>query len=254
LIVCSVLFALALTRVADPQKETMLNVARAARDTSLTLVRWILVAAPIGVFALSVAVAQKLGSAAAGAVAFYIALVCGMCTLFMALLYVIVFLRSRRVDFMKYWAPAQAVGFSARASMVALPAMISASDQLKQPPIVRSFLLPMAVALFRTGSAIHIPVGVLFLAGLYGVDVHASQMLTIIVVSVVTTFTIPSIPGGTLVVMVPVLLAANLPVAGIGILFAIDTLPDMFRTITHVTGDLAVASILSPHTKQLVTP
>jgi Na+/H+-dicarboxylate symporter len=45
--------------------------------------------------------------------------------------------------------------------------------------------------------------------------------------------------------MVPVLLAANLPVEGIGILLGVDTLPDMFRTTTNATGDLAVAAILS---------
>jgi Na+/H+-dicarboxylate symporter len=70
-------------------------------------------------------------------------------------------------------------------------------------------------------------------------------MLAIIVTSVVTTFSVPGIPSGTVVIMVPVLLAAHLPVAGIGVLMAIDTIPDMFRTITNVTGDLTVAAIVS---------
>lgn len=246
LIVFSVAFAIALTRIAAASRDTFLNFARALRDASLTLVRWILVAAPLGVFALSVAIAQKLGAAAAGAVVFYIVLVCAMCVAFMALLYAAVFLLARPgVAFPAIWAPAQAVGFSSRASMVALPAMITASEAMQQPLVIRSFFLPLAVAVFRAGSAINIPVGVLFLAQLYGVDVGAAQLVTIALMSVVTTFTIPSIPGGTIIVMVPVLLAAGLPVAGIGILLGIDTLPDMFRTITHVTGDLTVASLLS---------
>jgi len=44
--------------------------------------------------------------------------------------------------------------------------------------------------------------------------------------------------------MAPVLASANIPAAGIGVLLAIDTIPDMFRTTANVTGWLAAASIL----------
>ena len=92
---------------------------------------------------------------------------------------------------------------------------------------------------------VNIPIGVLFLARLYGIDVSAAQLLTIALTTVLTTFSVPGIPGGSIIVMVPVLLAANLPVEGIGILLGVDTLPDMFRTTTNVTGDMAVASLLT---------
>ena len=98
--------------------------------------------------------------------------------------------------------------------------------------------------MFRAGAAINIPIGVLFIAQLYGIDVSAAQLVTIVLMAVVTTFTIPSVPGGTIIVMVPVMLAANLPVEGVGILLAIDTLPDMFRTVTHVTADMTIASVM----------
>ena len=62
---------------------------------------------------------------------------------------------------------------------------------------------------------------------------------------IATTFSVPSIPGGTIIVMVPVLLAADLPVAAVGLLLGVDTIPDMFRTATHVTGDMAAATILA---------
>ncbi|MGQ0814080.1 MAG: dicarboxylate/amino acid:cation symporter [Gemmatimonadota bacterium] len=247
LIIFAVAFGMALTRVTGPARETFLNFARALTDASLVLVRWILAAAPIGVFALTVAVALKLGLAAAGAVIFYTALVCVMCSAFIALLYLLTWslARARASGFARFWAPAQAVAFSSRSSLVALPAMIESAASLKQPLVIRSFFLPLAVATFRTGSAINIPIGVLFAAHLYGVDVSAAQLLTIAITTVVTTFSVPGIPGGSIIVMVPVLLAAGLPVEGIGILLAVDTLPDMFRTMTNVTGDLAVAAVLS---------
>ncbi|MDQ6611880.1 MAG: dicarboxylate/amino acid:cation symporter, partial [Gemmatimonadota bacterium] len=58
-------------------------------------------------------------------------------------------------------------------------------------------------------------------------------------------FSAPGIPGGSIIVMVPVLLAVGLPVGAIAILLGVDTIPDMFRTVTNVTGDLAAATILN---------
>jgi proton glutamate symport protein len=247
LIVFTVAFAVALTRIPNPGRDTILNFARGLTDASLTLVRWILVVAPIGVFALSISVSLKLGIAAAGAAAFYVVLVCSLCVVIMGILYLAVWLFAHTpgVAFPRYWAPPQAMAFSARSSLVSLPAMIEASEAMQQPLAIRTFFLPLAAAMFRVGSAINIPIGVLFLARLYGVDVSTSQLITIALTSVVTTFSVPSIPGATIIVMVPVLLAANLPVEGVGILLAIDTLPDMFRTTANVTGHMSVAALLS---------
>jgi Na+/H+-dicarboxylate symporter len=69
-------------------------------------------------------------------------------------------------------------------------------------------------------------------------------MASIVATVVVTTFTVPAIPGGSILVMVPVLVAAGLPVEGVGVLLAVDTIPDMFRTTTNVTGHLSVATVL----------
>ena len=99
-------------------------------------------------------------------------------------------------------------------------------------------------AIFRVGSAVGQTVGVLFAAQLYGVTPSVPQLVTIVITVVLTTFTVPGIPGGSIVVMVPVLLAAHLPVAGIGVLLGVDTIPDMFRTTANVTGGIAAAAIL----------
>jgi len=88
-------------------------------------------------------------------------------------------------------------------------------------------------------------VGVLFLARLYGVVLNPWQLATITVTPVGTSLTVPGVPGGGIIVMAPVLTAVNLPAAGIGILLAVDTIPDMFRTAANVTGWLCVGSILS---------
>ena len=253
LIVFTLLFGLAITRIAGDQRAVLMRVVQGVFEASLTLVRWVLVAAPLGVFALTLPLAQRLGLAAAGAVVYYVVVVSAMCTAFMALMYLAAWLAGgqRLRVFARACAPAQAVAFSARSSLVALPAMLEGADDVLHLSLpVRSFFLPLAAATFKAGSAIMIPIGVLFMARLYGVDVTSQQLLTIALMTVVTTFSVPGVPGGTIIVIVPVLLAADLPVAAVGLLLGVDTIPDMFRTATHVTADMASATILArfePH-------
>jgi Na+/H+-dicarboxylate symporter len=214
----------------------------------LVLVRWVLELAPIGVFALAVPLATRLGFAAAGAVVYYVVGVVSMCILVTLVLYPVAAVVGRvplRL-FAKASGPAQAVALSSRSSLAALPAMIEgARDILRLPPTITSFFLPLAASMYRVGGVIGQIVGVLFLAKLYGIDLAPAQMMTIAVTAVLTSFSVPGVPGGSILVMVPVLLAADLPVDGIGILLGVDTIPDMFRTTTNVTGHMAAASILS---------
>ncbi len=248
LIIFSLLLGLAIARLDAEGREQIMGVVRAVLEASLTLVHWVLIAAPVGVFALTVPLATRLGIAAAGAVIYYVVAVSGMCVAFMALMYLVAWLVGRQPlrAFARAVAPAQAVAVSARSSLVTLPALLEGAEHVLHLPLaIRSFFFPVAVAVFRTGSAVMIPMGVLFMARLYGVDLGAAQLVTIALMTVVTTFSVPGVPGGTVIVMVPILLAADLPVAAVGILLGVDTIPDMFRTATHVTADMSAATVLA---------
>jgi len=122
----------------------------------------------------------------------------------------------------------------------------SARHRLHLDERVTSFLLPLSVALFRCGAAIGQTIGAIFVARLYDVALGPVQLATIAITSVVTTLSVPGIPGGSILMMVPVLMSAGLPPAGMGILLGVDTIPDMFRTTTNVTADMVVAALLGP--------
>jgi proton glutamate symport protein len=249
LILFSVLFAAALTRVAADRRAAVVRVFEGIQDASLVLVRAILTLAPIGVFALAVPLAARMGLAAAGALLGYIAIVSGICVLFMAfVLYpaAVILGRVSLREFATAALPAQGIAFSSRSSLAALPAMLeSVKDSLRLPPAIGSFFIPLAASMFRAGAGIGQTVGVLFIAKLYGVDLDTAQLLTIAVTSVITSFSVPGVPGGSILVMIPVLMAAGIPVEGIGILLGVDTIPDMFRTTTNVTGHMSAAVILA---------
>ena len=249
LIVFALAFGLAITRLEPVRRAQLAGFFGGVADASLVLVRWILVTAPIGVFALTLPIVARLGLAAAGAMAWFIGIVVVLCLAAIVLLLYPVGIVGGGIAprrFAQATLPGQAVAFTSRSSLASLPAMFEgARDVLRLPDGVTSFLLPLAAAVFRTGSAVFIPVSVLFVARLYDVDLTALQMATVVVMSVVTTFSVPSVPGGTIYVMVPVLLAVGLPIEGIGILFGVDTIPDMFRTATNVAGHMAAATVIS---------
>ena len=253
LIVFSLALGLAITRVVGDVRTMAVGFFQALAAAMLVLVRWVLEIAPIGVFALAVPLATRLGVAAAGAVLYYIALVVGMCIVCIIAMYPLAAIGGRvplRL-FARATAPAQAVAFSARSSLGALPAMIEGAERiLGLPASITTFFLPLAASMYRVGGVIAQIVGVLFLAKLYGIDLATSQMLTIGVTAMATSFSVPGVPGGSILVMVPVLLAAGLPVEGVGILLGVDTIPDMFRTTTNVTGHMAAAAILGRGTER----
>ena len=214
------------------------------------LVAGILELAPIGVFALAVPLASKLGLTAAGAVLAYIALVVTLTVLMaLVLLYPVGIIAGSMPPraFAAFCGPAQAVAFASRSSLAALPAMIESAEQAQMPPAVSRFILPLAASVSRVGAAVAQPVGVLFLARLYGVTLPPAQLAAVVFPVMLTTFAVSGIPGGSIIAMVPILAAVNLPIEGIGILLAVDTIPDMFRTTANVTGSMTVAAVIRKH-------
>jgi Na+/H+-dicarboxylate symporter len=247
LIVFAVLFALALSRVRAAHREAVLRVAEGVSDAMQRLVKGILALAPAGVFALAIPLAAKLGLSAAGAVAAYIALVVSLTLAAGALILYpvgIVFGRMKPSAFTTLCGPAQAVAFASRSSLASLPAMVESARLADLPPVISGFILPLAASIFRVGGAVAMPVGVLFVARLYGVALTPLQLTSIAVTTVLSSFTVPGIPGGSIIALVPVMATANLPIEGIGILLAVDTIPDMFRSAANATGSLALAAAL----------
>ncbi|MDQ4080004.1 MAG: dicarboxylate/amino acid:cation symporter [Gemmatimonadota bacterium] len=249
LIVFSLVFGVALLKLDLARRASVVTFFEGVADAMLILVRWVLALAPIGVFALAVPLAARMGLSAAGALAGFIILVSGVCVAYMALILYPAASTIGRATlgvFARAITPAQAVAFSSRSSLAALPAMIEAAEtKLHFRPEISRFLLPLSASTFRAGSGVGLTVSVLFVARLYGVDLTIAQLATVIVTVVVTSFSVPGIPNGSIIAMVPVLVAAGIPVEGIGILLSIDTIPDMFRTMTNVTGHMTAASILA---------
>jgi len=247
LVIFTIFFGIALTRVSDENRAPVIAFFRGVADGMIVVVRWMLAIAPIGVFALAVPLAARAGVAAAGALAYYVVAIGVVCIILIAAC-AVVGVTLGRVPlrrYMKTGAPAQAVAFSARSSLASLPALVEGARELGLPKTVSAFFLPLAVATFRLGAVPAMLVGAMFLGRLYGIDIPPAQIVGILLTSILLSFSIPGIPGGGILVMAPILASAGIPAAGLGILLALDTIPDMFRTMTNVSGDYAAAAVLS---------
>jgi proton glutamate symport protein len=246
LLVFIVLFGLAAARLPDEQRSAIHRGAAAVSAATLILVRWILWLAPIGVFALAAVLGARMGVGAAGAVLVYVGVVVALCFAVIAGLYVFVALATRFTmrEFARGAATAQAVALSARSSLASLPAMVEGARRMGLRPALGSFFLPLAASVFRLGGVVGITTGILFLAHLYNVPIRATELLTIFFAVPLLTFSVPGIPGGSILIMAPVLTSVGIPLEGIGILLAADTIPDMVRTAVNVTADMAAAAAL----------
>jgi Na+/H+-dicarboxylate symporter len=249
LIAFALLLGLALLTVRVDERERAVGLFRGIAASMLVVVRWVLRFAPLGVFALALPLAARLGFSVVGAVAAYIALVCGLAVAFsIVVVYpTAVFIgRTPLRQFARAVAPAQVVACSSRSSLAALPALIEAGrTRLGMSAELTGFFLPLATALFRVGATIGLATGALFVAKLYGVAISPAQLATIVATSVVTSFSIPGIPAGSIVAMAPVLASVGLPLEGMGILLGVDTIPDIIRTTANVTGQLAAATVVA---------
>jgi proton glutamate symport protein len=139
------------------------------------------------------------------------------------------------------------VAAGTRSSIAALPAMVEgARDELKLPSVATGFILPFAVSTFKLNGTITGTVRMLFVAHVFGVSLSATGIATFLVTIVIMTFSRVGVPGGgSAFRSLPAYLALGLPIEGIVILEAVDAIPDIFKTIINVTGDMSAAAILS---------
>ena len=248
LIVFTLLFALAVARSPASSRDMLLGFFRAMSDAMLVLVRWIIWLAPAGVFALMLPLGAHAGAGLAGALGFYIAAYSVASILFTLLLYPAVALITRVGvrEFASALFPAQLIAFSSSSSIAALPALVEGADtRLRLPKDVSGFVLPLAVSMFKFAAPVSWTFGTLFVAWFYQRDLHAAQYATIAFASTFLAFAAPGVPRGAFLMLAPLFLAIGLPVEGIGLLIAVDAIPDLFATVLNASGDMAAAALVA---------
>ena len=248
LIVFIVLFAAAAGVLPENDRDRLLTLANAVAAALIKLVNWILWVAPIGVFALAAPVTARAGWAMLQSLlAFVLAVVVGL-VVYIAVVYVpaVKFLAGMPVrQFLKGCLTPQAIAAATTSSPATVPAMLEAANtelQISSP--VASFVIPLGAAQGRGGAALFKGAGIVFLAWLYGVSLAATGIGAAVLATFIVSFTVASVPGGSVLSMVPALTTVGIPIDGLAVLLGIDRVPDMARTATNVTGTLTAAVVV----------
>jgi Na+/H+-dicarboxylate symporter len=145
------------------------------------------------------------------------------------------------------------VAVGTRSSLASLPALVAGGQQhLGLPPSATGFVLPLAVASFKLNMVVSGPVKLLFLAHVFQVPLGLPQMATFLITDLILSFSTAGIPSMGTVRSIPAYLAAGIPLEGVLMLNAVDTIPDIFKTLTNVTADMSAATVLSRRERRRV--
>jgi Na+/H+-dicarboxylate symporter len=252
LIVFFAALALAITRLAEAQRELLLSLFEALGNAMLVIIGWVLWLAPVGVFALALGVGIVSGGGAFAALAHYIVLVAGLGFVVLVAGYALGTLGARRglLAFSRAMLPSQAVAISTQSSLASLPAMLQSCRLLGVRETTADFVLPLAVALFRaTGPAMNLGVAI-YVAKLAGVPLPPQAIAAGVAVALLTTIGSVSLPGAISFVTAigPIAIAMGVPVEPLALLVAVEMLPDVMRTLGNVTMDVAVTATVDRNT------
>lgn len=249
LIVFTAAFAFAVSKLDAEKRRSIALFFEATADAMIIIINWVLALAPIGVFALALTLGAKAGASAFGALAHYVIMLSSLGVL----VWLASFLLARFggkvgiVTFFRAALPAQAVAISTQSSLASLPAMLKGVKALGVPDTTADVTLPLAVAIFRaTGPALNLGVA-LYIAYWFGIEPSAGHLAAGIAAGAITTLGAVSLPGQVSFIssIAPICLALGVPVEPLGLLIAVETFPDIFRTLGNVTMDMALTKTVA---------
>jgi dicarboxylate/amino acid:cation (Na+ or H+) symporter, DAACS family len=244
-IVFSLFFGVALSFTDTEGARTLRASIEGLNDVMTTLVRGVLVLAPLGVAALLFTLTARLGLDIFLHLARYVAVVLGALAIHQFGVYALLvkFLGGRSpLQFFKDVRLAMITAFATASSSATLPTALKvAEENLKLPAPISRFVLTAGSAMNQNGTALFEGVTVLFLAQLYGVELSLSQQVSIMAICILGGIGTAGVPAGSLPVIAMILGMFGIPPEGLGLVLGVDRLLDMSRTTLNVTGDLAAA-------------
>ena len=228
-------------------------------EVILKLIDLIMLAAPVGVFALlATLVVESPGMDILMALVQYGFCVVGGLALMILVVYpglVWLITGTSARFFFKGILPAQLLAFSTSSSAATLPVtMERVEEHLGVHREVSSFVLPIGATVNMDGTSLYQSVAAVFIAQVLGIDLNLQQQLTIVMTASLASIGSAAVPGAGMVMLVIVLEAIKVPSAGLALIFAIDRPLDMCRTAVNVTGDATVAMAVAKRVGRLGKP
>ena len=247
--VFALVIGVALTLVERKTAEPLLAWLRALFEVVMKVIDFAMHLAPYGVAALLFTLTARFGLDVLGKLGLYVVTVIVGLVLHQFVTYSIV-LRTLAgispLSFFRRMREVMLTAFSTSSSNATLPTTLRVSEhELGIPRSIGNFVLTLGSTLNQNGTALYEGITVLFLAQFFGVDLSIQGQITVVLLSILAGVGTAGVPGGSLPLVTALLVTVGVPAEGIGIIFGVDRILDMCRTVLNVTGDVTAAACVA---------
>lgn len=255
----AIFFGIGLILLEEEQARPVKAFFDGLNEVILKMIDLIMLAAPYGVFALMAAIVVE----APNAEVFYALIWYSICVLIGLGMMVFAFYPALVVAFTQRGygfffrgiSPAQLLAFSTSSSAATLPVtMERVEEHMGVEREVTSFVLPIGATVNMDGTSLYQAVAAVFIAQAFGIQLDIQSQLTIVLTATLASIGSAAVPGAGMVMLVIVLGAIGVPEAGLALIFAVDRVLDMCRTVVNVTGDATVSMLVAKSVGKLGEP
>ena len=249
MMVFALFFGWALSTVIKEEDHPLTKVLEAIFQGTMKIIEVAMKMAPYAIFGIVFNTAYRMGAGFLGNVA-YFAFVVILGLLLQFFVVYSVFLatvgKTNPFAFYKQCREAYVYAFSTASSNATLPvALRVATDVLKIPPRIARFVITIGASANQNGSGLYEGVVVLFMAQVFGIDLSLGQQVQVVLMSMLAGVGTAGIPGGSLPLIVVLMINVGVPAEGIGLILGVDRFLDMCRTTLNVAGDLVIAKLIT---------
>jgi Na+/H+-dicarboxylate symporter len=249
LIVFAILYGALITRLPKKLADVQLDFWQGVFDAMITLTRWVMYLAPVGVFGLVARTVANTGFAAfQPLMIFFLSVVLGLAAHMFVTMPILIAVLARKNPWHHFQAMSEALlmAFTTSSSNATLPKTLECLEtKAKVPRRITGFVVPLGATVNMDGSALYECVAALFIAQCYGLDLSFGTQFTVVILALLTSMGVAGIPSASLVAIAVILGAIGLPAEGLGLILAVDRILDMCRTSVNVYGDSCGAAIIA---------
>ncbi len=252
----AIFFGITLVLIPKEASAPIINLVNGMNSIFLKMVDLVMKAAPFFVFCLLAGVVAKMADSPQEVFEIFKGLGSYSLTLFSGL-FLLTFVvyplivkslvsKMSFKDFFKNISPAQFLAFSTSSSAATLPVtMECVEENVGVPKSISSFVLPIGATINMDGTSMFEGVAVVFLAQLHFIDLTIAQQLTIVFTAAAASIGSAAVPSAGLIMMIMVLQSVGLNPGWVAIIFPVDRILDMCRTVVNVTGDMVVSTLIA---------
>ncbi len=257
-----IFFGVMLLLIPAAKAQPVRELVDSVNEVFLKMVEVVMEAAPFFVFALMAGVISKMASTPAEVIEIFKGLLSYSVVVFLGLAFMVfvfypalISILVRKISyggFFRRISPAQFLAFSTSSSAATLPVtMECVRDNIGVSQNVTNFVLPIGATVNMDGTSLYQAVAVVFLAQMHLVDLTLGQQVTIVLTATLASIGSAAVPSAGLVMMIVVLQSVGLNPAWIAIVFPVDRILDMCRTVVNVTGDATVSTLIAKSENEL---